>query len=179
MSLSEPFEIRSAHPNDALCVGALATQVFFDTYATNGINPDLAIEAKDHYSEEVLARRLASSEVEITVAEVKGNLAGFIDVQNSSCCPTSSITGPEVLRLYIQRPFQGKGLGRALLKHAEERARVQGAKAIWLTAWVGNTRAVAFYPLAGYEKVGAMEYLISGKVYENHVFAKRLHVSGA
>jgi hypothetical protein len=44
---------------------------------------------------------------------------------------------------------------------------------------VGNTRAVAFYPLAGYEKVGAMEYIISGKVYENHVFAKRLHVSGA
>jgi ribosomal protein S18 acetylase RimI-like enzyme len=179
MPLSTKFQIRRARSTDALCLGALATHVFFDTYATNGINPDLAIEAREHYSEGVFASRLESSEVEITVAETGSNLAGFIDIQNKSICPVSSVAGPEVLRLYIQGPFQGRGLGQLLLRHAEDRAKAQGEKAIWLTAWVGNTRALGFYPHAGYERVGTMEYVISGKAYENHVFAKQLSISGA
>jgi ribosomal protein S18 acetylase RimI-like enzyme len=179
MSLPAQLEIRSARSSDALCLGALATQVFFDTYATIGINRDLANEAREHYSEEVFARRLASSEVEIAVAESGNNLVGFIDIQRNSVCPVSSFTGPEILRLYIQSPFQSRGLGHALLRHAEARAQAQGQKTIWLTAWVGNSRAVGFYPQAGYERVGTMEYIISGKAYENHVFAKRLRNSGA
>ena len=179
MSLSAQLKIRLAQSNDALCLGALATQVFFDTYATSGINADLASEAKQNYSEEVFGGRLASSEVRIAVAEVGSNLAGFIDVQSNSLCPVSSVFGPEVLRLYIQGPFQRRGLGQALLKHAEDGAQSQGEKAIWLTAWVGNARALAFYPQAGYEMVGTMEYIINGKTYENYVFSKRLHLRGA
>lgn len=179
MSTCAQLEIRSARPTDALCLGALATQVFFDTYATSGINSDLANEAKQQYSENVFAERIALPHVELAVAEIAGNLIGFIDVQSHSIGPNSSFAGPEVLRLYVQAPFQGQGIGQALLRHAERRAQVQGAEAIWLTAWVGNTRAVAFYPRAGYEKVGTMAYIINGKPYENHVFAKRLPSSGA
>lgn len=179
MSLPAPLGIRPARPADALCLGALATQVFFDTYATSGINPDLVNEAREHCSAEVFSRRLGAARVEIDVAELGGNLVGFIDVQHDGACPVSSVVGPEVLRLYIQRPFQGQGLGRALLRHAEDRAMAQGEKALWLTAWVGNTRAVGFYPQAGYGRVGAMQYIISGKAYENHVFAKRLQAGGA
>ena len=179
MSSFAQLEIRAARSSDALCLGALATQVFLDTYATSGIDADLANEAKEHYSEEAFARRLSSSEVEIVVAEIEGKLVGFIDVQRNSICPVSSVAGPEVLRLYVQGPFQRRGLGQALLRHAEHRAQARSAEAIWLTAWVGNTRAAVFYPQAGYNRVGTMEYIISGNAYENHVFAKRLPVSGA
>jgi GNAT superfamily N-acetyltransferase len=179
MSRLAKFEIRSATPADALCLGALATQVFFDTYATSGINADLASEAKEHYSESAFARRLASSAVEISVVEIAGKLVGFIDLQRPSVCPVPAVIGPEVLRLYVQAPFQGRGLGRALLGHAEDRARAQGARVVWLTAWVGNSRALTFYPSAGYQKVGTTPYVINGKSYENDVFAKQLDQSGA
>jgi diamine N-acetyltransferase len=178
MSSTSELEIRSARPTDALCLSALAAQVYFDTYATSGINADIANEAKEHYSEEVFARRLSSSEVAIAVAEIGGNLVGFIDIQTNSTCPVLSVTGPEILRLYIQFPFQHQGLGQALLKYAEDRAQAQGAQAIWLTTWVLNTRAVAFYPQAGYERVGSTQYLINSKAFENDVFAKRLSLSG-
>ncbi len=36
--------LRTGVPDDALCIGVLATQVFLDTYATSGIRPDLAYE---------------------------------------------------------------------------------------------------------------------------------------
>jgi ribosomal protein S18 acetylase RimI-like enzyme len=179
MSLPVQFELRRAVPSDALCLGALAMQVFFDTYATSGINSDLANEAREHCSEEAYARRLASPGIEITLAEIGGNLAGFIDVQSSSACPVQAVVGPEVFRLYVQAPFQNRGLGKGLLRCAELQSQAQGARAIWLTAWVGNASAVAFYPLAGYEKVGTMQYAINGKNYENYVFAKQLPQSVA
>ena len=41
---------RVAQPTDAVCIAALATQVFLDTYATDGLRPDLAREAFAVYS---------------------------------------------------------------------------------------------------------------------------------
>ena len=93
------------------------------------------------------------------------------------CDSTRQTTiGPEVLRLYVQAPFQRKGLGRTLLQAAEARAHSLGAPSIWLTAWVGNTGALAFYPEVGYVDVGTTEYAINGKNYENRVFAKALRI---
>ena len=179
MPLTAQIQLRPAAPRDALCLGALATQVFLDTYATTGINSDLANEARQHYSEEAYAKRLAAHEVEVTVAEIGGNLAGFIDVQCPSICPIPTVVGPEVLRLYVQAPFQRQGLGKELLRFAERQSHVQGSQVIWLTAWVGNARAVAFYPLAGYRNVGSTQYVINGRAFENYVFAKQLPDSGA
>ena len=179
MSPPAETELRFAVHSDALCLSALATQVFFDTYATNGINSDLANEARENYSEVAFAGRLASPEVQITVVEAEGNLIGFIDVQSKSACPVPEIVGPEILRLYIQAPFQNQGIGKKLLNRIEQQSLEQGAKAIWLTAWVNNTKAVAFYSLVGYKNVGATRYIINGIGYENYVFAKQLSGGGA
>jgi ribosomal protein S18 acetylase RimI-like enzyme len=166
--------IRPAAQGDAICLGVLATQVFLDTYATNGINSDLAIESLQNYSPAVFEARLRNPQIEVTVAEHDGNLVGFVDVEIDSTCPVTEFSGPEVLRLYVQVPFQRHGVGQALLKRAEARAESIGAQSIWLTAWVGNAGALAFYPRVGYKDVGITQYAINGKNYENRVFVKTL-----
>jgi diamine N-acetyltransferase len=169
------MDFRVANKNDALCLGVLSTQVFLDTYATSGINSDLANEVLQIHSPAAFETRLANSDVEITVAQqVDGHLIGYVDLQFNSQCPTPTIVGPEVLRLYVQKPFQRKGLGAALLALAEKRARLVQAPSVWLTAWVGNISALAFYPTVGYEDVGTTQYAISGIHYENRIFAKTL-----
>lgn len=168
------IELRAAGQSDAICLGVLATQVFLDTYATNGINSDLAIEALQYYSPAVFEARLRNPQIEVAVAERDGNLVGFVDVEMDSTCPVCEFSGPEVLRLYVQAPFQRHGVGQALLKRAEERAKSIKAPSIWLTAWVGNAGALAFYPRVGYKDVGITQYVINGKSYENRVFVKTL-----
>ena len=42
--------LRMAGPADALCIGVLATQVFLDTSAMDGIRPSLAREVLRHLS---------------------------------------------------------------------------------------------------------------------------------
>ena len=159
---------------DELCLSVLATQVFLDTYATRGISAELAREALGVYSEKVFASRLAEPKVELVVVEANEYVVAFSDVSLASVCPVPDVVGPEVLRLYVQGPFQRQGIGRALLAHAEARAQRTGASHVWLTAWVGNAGALAFYPTAGYKSVGITQYVIEGQAYENRVFAKSL-----
>ncbi len=174
MPLPATITFRPGTQSDALCLSALATQVFLDTYATSGINADLANEASQLYSLSAFESRLRNRDSEITIAEAGGYLVGFLDLELDSTCPVAEVLGPEVLRVYVQAPFQRKGLGKALLQGAEARAQVLGAQFLWLTAWVGNAGALAFYPTVDYKDVGNMQYVINGKSYENRVFAKAL-----
>lgn len=173
MNRAELLERRGL-PDDATTLGVLATQVFLDTYATQGVSADLAHEALSVYSPAALLARLTDPTVELTVVERHGHLVGFLDLALQSTCPAPDVTGIEVLRLYIQAPFQRQGLGHRLLHRADARARELGRPCVWLTAWSGNAGALAFYARAGYTDVGTTQYTIQGRQYENRVFAKRL-----
>ncbi len=74
----------------------------------------------------------------------------------------------------MQERFTGRGVGRDLLRHAEKAAAARGAGTLWLTAWEGNPRAVAFYPRCGYEELGMTVYSIDGEDFPNHLFGKRV-----
>jgi len=163
---------RAGVPADALCVGVLAMQVFLDTYATEGIRADLAREALSCYSPDAFAPRLADRDVSFVLAETQGHLIGFAELHHASACPADARARVELVRLYVQQPFQREGIGAQLMKHAERRARTAGADALWLTAWCGNERALVFYPAMGYEDVGPTEHVIEGRAYPNRVFLK-------
>ena len=170
------FVCRAARPADALCLSVLATQVFLDTYATGGVNLDLAREATGVYSAAAFSRRLDDAGVEITVVERGDCLVGFLDLcfKTGSPLPLPFSRGAEVVRLYVQAPFQARGIGRHLMGLAEARAVARQLDGVWLTAWAGNTRALAFYAALGYRDVGETPYIIEGQAYENRVFAKPL-----
>lgn len=165
---------RPATDLDILSLSALGTQVFLDTYATHGMTADLAKEAITVYVPEVFDQRLRDASVQLLLATVNGHAVGFVDVAFATTCPVPGVGGAEVFRLYVQRPFLRQGVGCALLAEAEKIACGRGADDVWLTAWVGNERALAFYRAQGYRDVGATEYVIEGTGYENRVLCKRL-----
>jgi ribosomal protein S18 acetylase RimI-like enzyme len=74
----------------------------------------------------------------------------------------------------VQEPFTGRGVGRALLREAERVAAARGAATLWLTAWVGNARALAFYPRQGYAHAGDTVYSFGGDSFANKLFARAL-----
>ena len=76
----------------------------------------------------------------------------------------------------MQPPFQRRGVGRLLLSRAEALAAAEGSATLWLTAWLGNARALAFYRSQGYRELGSTIYAFEGERYENRLFAKSLIV---
>jgi GNAT superfamily N-acetyltransferase len=175
MPFPDDVQLRPASPADALCLGALATQVFYDTYATEGINPTFAREALARFSTETLAAEIAAANSEFVVAERREFVIGFARLLHGERHElVKAEPSCELDRLYVQERFTGAGLGRRLLQAAEARAAARGAGALWLTAWVGNARALAFYPRCGYRDVGSTPYVIEGVAYENRLFLKEL-----
>jgi len=168
---------RTARPDDVLCLGVLAMQVFLDTYATEGIRPEHAREALATGSQEVFAALLADPDVTMLVAERAGHLVGFAHVGHGAThglLAEPAAAAAELRRLYVQEPFTGRGVGRELLRRSEQAAAARGAALLWLTAWAGNARALAFYPRQGYALAGDTVYRIEGVDYPNRLFTRRL-----
>lgn len=176
MSGSE-IRLRSADPADVPRLSALATQVFLETYATSGISSALAREAESQFSVSAFARRLGEPLRRTTVAERAGHFIAFAElVLGAGHALVRSAAVAELARLYVQSPFVRQGLGNRLLKRTEALAAAEGISTLWLTAWVGNQRALAFYASQGYEQLGSTEYAFEGEVFENRLFAKALRV---
>lgn len=165
--------IRNATPDDALCLSALAMQVFLDTYATDGISPALAREVIENCSADIFAARLMSAGHTILLAEHSGNLVAFAECDASSIPPHPDLgNGIELVRLYVQHRAQKKGIGKRLLDRTEHDVACAGHRVLWLTAWSGNTNARTFYAANGYQDIGTTDYRIEGIAYENRIFRK-------
>jgi diamine N-acetyltransferase len=174
VSTLEP-QLRSATPDDAVTIAALAVQVFLDTYATDGVRPDLAREAFAEYSAEAFVIRLQEPSRRFILAEQATGLIGFAEVQVSELsAPVGAVAGAELVRLYVQPSVQRLGVGRRLLREAERATVVAALGSLWLTAWEGNHRARSFYATRGYQDVGATTYTFQGNSYGNRVFVKHL-----
>jgi len=61
-------------------------------------------------------------------------------------------------RLAVHPQHQGKGLGKKLLRFAEERARSEGCTSIRLDVFSANETALGLYSRAGYEPTGTVRF---------------------
>lgn len=176
MSGKLTVEIRAATAEDVLSISALAIHVFLDTYATEGIRPDLAREVFSEYSADVFLSRLTSSNsVEIYLAEIDGHIVGFAEIDCAAKCAVVGMDGGvEIAKLYVQPKFHSQGVGKALLGSVEQRARDLDLKQIWLTAWTGNLNAIGFYGHCGFSDIGRVNFNIEDQNYENRLFTKHL-----
>jgi diamine N-acetyltransferase len=165
--------LRVATPDDALCLGVLGLQVFLDTYATGGIRPTLAREVLSQFSTAAMQRLIERPDGWLCVAEVDGHLVGF--AQLGFDVPQELVHAghpAELERLYVQEPFTRLGIGSALIRRCERAAADAGAGALWLSPWVHNRRALAFYAHHGYQDLGATWYCFEDERHENRVLAK-------
>jgi GNAT superfamily N-acetyltransferase len=171
---------RTAVAADALCIGVLATQVFLDTYATGGIRPTLAREVLEQLSTDAVSALLSHPATAFILAESSGHLIGFAQLGFGSTHElVAAESAAKLDRIYVHERFTRKGLGTALLHRAEALAASRAASTLWLTAWAGNHRALAFYASQGYEDLGAIMHLFQEEQHENRVFAKALIASAS
>jgi len=166
--------LRPAGSGDALLLATLGAQVFLETYAPRGLTASLAREVQEHFAASVLARELASPDKRFTLAEREGHAVGFVQTCVRRPCPVAAPQPAtlELQRLYVLRSAIGQGVGKALLRHAEQAAANAGQRSLWLSAWVGNAHALQFYALQGYADAGTLDYVFEGQRFENRVFVK-------
>jgi GNAT superfamily N-acetyltransferase len=83
------------------------------------------------------------------VAELAGEIVGFVDarLEHSPDPMHCNVTYCQVAEIAVTARRQGRGIGRRLLRAAEDWGRRQGAQFASLEYLAANTRAGAFYHL--------------------------------
>ena len=88
---------------------------------------------------------------EAWVAEADGVAAGF-----------SYVDGEWLDELWVRKPFQGRGVGAALVRHAEILMRAAGVARARLSVLQANARAIALYRRLGWTESHAFQDRRSG-----------------
>ena len=129
-------DLRNAVPADADDVAHLLSELGYPCDIADASERISAILANDRQAL-VLARR-------------NGAVCGLVALDFMYYLPLGTTTC-RVTALVVTPTAQGLGIGRALLKEAERRARVGGAARIELTSGAQRTEAHAFYRACGYK----------------------------
>jgi GNAT superfamily N-acetyltransferase len=87
------------------------------------------------------------------VAEVEGDIVGFASVGPSR----DSDGDGELYAIYVDPDHWGTGVGRKLMRAAEERLRELGHRDAFLWVFEDNPRARRFYEAAGWDFEGAIQ----------------------
>jgi len=83
-----------------------------------------------------------------------------------------SDTEVEVKRMFVRKPFRGKGLSRWLLAHIEEVAREMGYQRIMMETGLEQPEAMKLYETSGYDEIPGFGYYADAP--ENRCYAKTL-----
>jgi ribosomal protein S18 acetylase RimI-like enzyme len=149
-----PF-IRRATARDAALLADLGARTFQDTFAADNTPEDMAAYLSTSFSPEIQSAELADPNSTFLIAEVDKVAAGYAKLcagETPAC-----VTGPkpiELVRLYVDIEWLGRGVGEALMRDSIDRARQQGHETMWLGVWEHNRRAQAFYRKWGFRAVG-------------------------
>ena len=167
--------IRSARPEDAAALAALAAQTF-----ALACPPGTTQAAIDDFIARTLSERnfadyLADPQRELLFAEVAGVPAGYTMIVHAAptdpdvAAVVTARPATELSKCYVLEGFHGAGVGKALIEASVDAARERGSAAIWLGVNQHNDRANRFYAKSGFEVVGSKKFLVGEKWEDDFV----------
>lgn len=95
-------------------------------------------------------------------------------VLNTTQESVASQNNCQLERIFILNDFIPLKIGQQLLTFLEEKAKELQLDAMWLSVYIKNYRAIRFYERNEFKNVGALNFVVNGKEYENIVFSKKI-----
>jgi GNAT superfamily N-acetyltransferase len=161
MQTARALSLRLATPDDAVLIAGIHASSWQATY--RGLLPDTFLDS------EVARERAAywqarmsapgSERRLVLIAELAGEPVGFVCVERQP----ESTWGVLLDNLHALPDHQGMGVGKLLMRAAEDWARAQGEKQLYLYVLEGNAPAIGFYERQGWRFAGAEPDHMGGK----------------
>lgn len=145
-----PYLIRKANFADLNSLVEMARIAFVQAFTEGNKIENLNAYLEEAFTEEQFTEEMESPASVFFLLEVDGELAGYAKVNfvpaQTDLYDNSSL---EVARLYLLEEYVGLGLGKILLNHTINFAKLNKKKYLWLGVWEKNVRAIKFYEKNG------------------------------
>jgi ribosomal protein S18 acetylase RimI-like enzyme len=155
---AEPAVIRPATERDAAALADVFIEAWRQAYTTV-VSPEVLAALDREQVTRWLAGLIAShAEGTTEVAATGGQVTGFVrygpeEHDPEEHAPAHAGHG-HVFGLYVHPARSGRGIGTALLRHAETRLAARGCTQVSLYVFEANRRARRMYAAAGYRPDG-------------------------
>jgi ribosomal protein S18 acetylase RimI-like enzyme len=181
------YTIRPAHMGDIAGIAQLGAAVFAATFGHSVTPAELSDYLASTYTEEIIKQDLQDATRDVIVATTTttdddeaepggGGLLGFAYLARGTTepCVADVPDLAELQRLYVGTAAQGRGVGAALAREVDARARAQGFRHLWLGVWEENEKAIRAYVRWGYRRVGEHHFDVGSNRQTDHVMLKDL-----
>lgn len=150
---------RDATIADAGVLADLGARTFTETFG-HLYSPDNLAHFLQNHTPEAWAAALAGDGA-VRLAEDGGTAVGYARIGPLTfAVDTGGRAGVQLYQLYVDPPWHGTGVAAALLDWAASAARGQGAIDLWLSVFVDNPRARAFYARRGFVEVMPYTFMV-------------------
>jgi len=147
--------ITSLTVSDVSILRGIARDTFIETFSEANKAEDIDRYLAKNFSEDQLARELSNPNSFFYVAEVNGNVVGYLKLNTAHAqTEPQAADALEIERIYVLSNYHGNGVGQALYHHAMSVAEDRKASYVWLGVWEHNHRALRFYEKNGFTAFG-------------------------
>jgi len=165
--------IRRARADDAAALAALAERTFRATFAPHNSDANMERHCARTYGAAIQGAEIADAARTTIVADHGGALVGYAQLRHASRTACVAAQRPaEIQRIYVDAPWQGRGVAQALMDAMLAHARERGADRVWLGVWEHNPRARRFYAKLGFDLAGDHAFVLGDEVQRDLVLAR-------
>jgi diamine N-acetyltransferase len=175
--LTPAILIRPADREDAALLASLGAQTFSDAFGADNTPENLAAYLAAAFSPAQLAAELADPTNDFLIAEIDGHPIGYAKLNAGDAPPEISAPHPiELVRIYSDHAYLGRGAGPALMQACLDLAAGRGFQSIWLGVWERNLRAQTFYRKWGFQIVGSHPFLLGADLQTDYIMLRRMEL---
>jgi ribosomal protein S18 acetylase RimI-like enzyme len=171
MADSDDPVIRPGDARDACALSELAKRTWAEAFGWSVDAADAQAELERHRSEASFRDSLAGGGT--LVAELDGELVGYAQFGPADIPEVADRPGGAVHRMYVDGPYQRRGIGTRLLTVALAQPELAAASRVYLQVWEENPGAIRFYARFGFRTIGRTRFTIGdGAVLEDLVMER-------
>jgi diamine N-acetyltransferase len=151
MNSSDQPRIAKATRDDLSLLQKIGRQTFFETFAADNTEENMAKYLEEGFSIEKLTAELEDPNAEFYFALLADDVIGYLKL-NFGTSQTERLqeNAIEIERIYVLKTFHGKKVGQLLYEKALQIARQAQADCVWLGVWEKNPQAIQFYRKNGF-----------------------------
>jgi ribosomal protein S18 acetylase RimI-like enzyme len=155
------FEIHQVNKADLLELQAISRQTFYDTFADVNTPEDMQQYLEENLSMEQLTKEWLNPSTNFYFIKQLDKVLGYLKINEADAqTEQREEASLEIERIYIQKDFQGKGIGQYLLDFSIQLTIDKKFKLIWLGVWEHNLKAIHFYQKNNFQFFGKHSFFL-------------------
>ena len=169
-------EVRAASKSDLREILELAIRVFTITFEKDNNPDDFKAYMSEAFTENKIEEEYNEAGSQFFVAADGPVIVGYARLRkNDEVNEMLGESNVEIQRLYVDQPWQGKGVASGLMTNCESHAKSLGVEWIWLGVWEHNPKAQRFYSKLGYEKFSEHSFMVGTDKQTDWLMRKKLN----